>query len=41
VPEPRLGLCALGRTTWLSGPPRQDADDFALRGFSAESEALA
>jgi type VI secretion system protein ImpH len=39
VPEPRLGQCALGRTTWLGRPPRQDADDFALRGFSAQAEA--
>lgn len=41
VPEPRLGQCALGRTTWLGGPPRQDADDFALRGFSAKAEGAA
>jgi type VI secretion system protein ImpH len=34
VPEPRLGQCALGRTTWLGRHPARDPDDYALRGFS-------
>ncbi|MEZ5796357.1 MAG: type VI secretion system baseplate subunit TssG [Paracoccaceae bacterium] len=37
VPEPRLGQCALGRTTWLGGPPQGDADDWISRGFSART----
>ncbi|MFZ1469248.1 MAG: type VI secretion system baseplate subunit TssG, partial [Paracoccaceae bacterium] len=39
VPEPRLGQCALGRATWLGGPPRHDPDDYAMRGFSALAAA--
>jgi type VI secretion system protein ImpH len=41
IPEPRLGQCALGRTTWLGTRPGRDADDFRLRGFSARAGTLA
>jgi type VI secretion system protein ImpH len=35
VPEPRLGHCALGRTTWLGSRPARDPDDFRIGGFSS------
>jgi type VI secretion system protein ImpH len=30
IPDPRLGRCQLGRTTWLSPPRTADADDLRL-----------
>ena len=38
VPEPRLGHCALGRSTWLGGPLRHDPDNHVMRNFSAPVE---
>jgi type VI secretion system protein ImpH len=35
VPEPRLGAVRLGRTGWLRARPGTDADDLALRRFTA------
>jgi type VI secretion system protein ImpH len=35
VPEPRLGQVRLGRTGWLRARPGGDADDLALRRFTA------
>lgn len=37
VPEPRLGQAALGRTAWLGGRPKGQADDWVMRGFSARA----
>jgi type VI secretion system protein ImpH len=34
VPEPRLGQCQLGRTTWVSPRGSADADDFRIASFS-------
>ncbi len=36
VPEPRVGQVRLGRTAWLRARPGVDADDLALRRFTAE-----
>lgn len=41
VPEPRLGQCALGRTTWLGSPPVRDPDDWCLRRFSVRDMGAA
>ena len=30
IPDPRLGVAQLGRTTWLSAPRHKDADDLRL-----------
>lgn len=35
IPEPRIGQCALGRTSWIGARPLRDADDWLRRGFSA------
>ncbi len=39
VPEPRLGETRLGWTTWLRSKPAGDADDLAIRRFSAAGPA--
>jgi type VI secretion system protein ImpH len=39
IPEPRLGQCALGRTTWIGARPAQDAEDWRMRNFSGREVA--
>lgn len=36
VPDPRIGQCQLGRTTWISPRRSRDADDFCARAFTGE-----
>jgi type VI secretion system protein ImpH len=41
IPDPRLGQCRLGRTTWVSPTGKRDADDMCFAGFSAERQVAA
>ena len=34
VPDPRLGTCQLGRTTWISPPRTRDAEDMRQRAIT-------
>ena len=41
VPEPRLGQCRLGRTTWLAARQRLDADDLCIARINGNGRAAA
>jgi len=37
VPEPRIGACALGQTTWIGAASGKDRADWCRRGFSSRA----
>ena len=41
IPDPRLGQCRLGRTTWVSPTGKRDADDLCFAGFSTQMQVAA